>query len=120
MHSISFELRTFPATGFLVDIKAIYYEPDPPETISESVAVFTTFELYAFLTAVSCLSSNEIRLATATIDGTPYPVSSLVGSFIYEHDDLNLGYAFSTGLTLTNPTHTAVLVCVPQMALIII
>lgn len=78
--------------------------------INESVAVYPTLALVAICTAISCLSLSETRLLTGTIDGTAYPVSTDIGHFAYEFDSLLMTFSFPTGITLTNPTHTAVFV----------
>jgi hypothetical protein len=106
----SSELRKLPVT--ITRTNKFLYDPEPPEIIDESVAVYPTLALVATCTSVSCLSLSETRLVTGTIDGTPYPVYTDIGIFAYEYDSLFITYLFPTRLTLTNPSHMAVLVCI--------
>jgi hypothetical protein len=117
VHCFSSELRKFPET--ITRTNKLLYNPEPPEIIDESVAVYPILALVATCTAVSCLSLSETRLLTGTIDGTPYPVYTVTGTFAYEYDNLYLTYMFPTQLTLTNPSHTAELVYISWMTLII-
>ena len=86
--------------------------PNAPQTVEGSLAIYTLFELALYWSATNCLSDYRTGAYTGAIDGTAYPAITNVGTFAYSDDLITQLWMYTDTLTLTGPTHTAVLVCI--------